>query len=166
MANFPAIGSSNAEGGGAEYYKGQYASLKFPKFEHKEYPKQVKDKTGKILGRAMNAKEEADLLEANGLEHSDIDPLKHALAEAAELRAKLSQYEGKDPTNQIAAKTSLKTTASVEMLPADTPVAETAPVVNNAPASVTGNPLLKDKVTPVANAHPPGTAPAAKPAVI
>lgn len=191
MANFPSIDRSSDVGGGAENYKGQYASLKFPKFVYQEYPKHVKNASGTLLGVANNALEEAEILGQHGLEHKDVDSLAHAMSENEALKAKLAQYEGGAGVPQIAAQPR-KSTTTVEMLPQEhgsvvpqheetspeganptynPPLggdpATTRPAVKPAgspqvenqqgnqtvvPASVSGNPLLRDKVAPVANA--------------
>ncbi len=136
-------------------YKGQFASLKFPRRVYKEYPKVIRSPDGKKLGRATNAMEEAEILANAGLEVSAVDPLAALQAQLAEAQEKLSQYEGKDLSKQIAAKKSGPQTSSVEMLPADAPAAESAaePEVIAKP-----NPLLKPAALPGSPA-PIGSAP-------
>lgn len=148
--------------GSPEYYKGQYAGLKFAPFKQQEYPKILyrDDARKAILGTANNAMEEKELYASIGVEKSDIDPAAAMADELAVLRAKLAQYEGVDVTTQLAAKPGI-TTASVQMLPEDSPkkVAD-VPVVPKGPStSGAGNPLLKP-VAPAAGAPAPvGSAP-------
>lgn len=135
-------------------YKGQFASLKFPRRVYKEYPKVIRSPDGQKLGRALNAMEEAEILANAGLEVSAVDPLAALQAQLAEAQEKLSQYEGNDLSKQIAAKKSGPQTSSVEMLPADAPAAATAePEVIAKP-----NPLLKPQ-TLAGSPSPVGTAP-------
>lgn len=133
-------------------YKGQFASLKFPRRVYKEYPKVIRSPDGQKLGRALNAMEEAEILANAGLEVSAVDPLAALQAQLAEAQEKLSQYEGNDLSKQIAAKKSGPQTSSVEMLPADAPAASEQEVVAKP------NPLLKPQ-TPAGNPLPQGSAP-------
>lgn len=143
--------------GGSKNYKGQYASLKFPRYVYKEYPKHVKDPEGKVLGVAGNAMEEAELLANAGLDAQVVDPVAAMRAELEEAKRKLSQYEGKDPANQIAAKNLGKQTASVEMLPAESPTESSALAAGGKPE----NPLLKkhDPHVVTGAPQPQGSAP-------
>lgn len=143
-------------------YKGQFASLKFPRRVYKEYPKVIRDPSGKKIGRATNAMEEAEILANAGLEVSAVDPLAALQAQLAEAQEKLSQYEGKDLSKQIAAKKSGPQTATVEMLPADAPAGDAANVVEQQIGEVKGspvpNPLLKP-ASPAGVPAPVGSAP-------
>lgn len=125
---------ANEMQGSPEFYKGMYASLKFPPYRHQEYPKVLyrdEDRT-KVLGTVNNAREEQELYASIGVEKGDIDPHGAALDEIAMLKAKLAKYEGTDPTTQIAPqKTAGVKTNTVEMLPEEP----------TRPAAV--NPLLK-----------------------
>lgn len=138
-------------------YKGQFASLKFPRRVYKEYPKVIRSPDGKKLGRATNAMEEAEILANAGLEVSAVDPLAALQAELAAAQEKLSQYEGKDLSKQIAAKKSGPQTATVEMLPESAP--DPIPSgVSQPPVEAKPNPLLKPQ-TPAGSPAPVGSAP-------
>ncbi len=149
--NFPSINAEPSEQV-TRRYKGQFASLKFPKRQYHEYPKVIKDLAGKKLGRATNAMEEQALLEGAGLDAQKVDPVAAMQAELEVAKRKLAQYEGKDPANQIAAKKPGARTASVEMLPEE--VKEPAAKEED-PPKASGNPLLKAAGLP----GPAGTAP-------
>jgi hypothetical protein len=143
--------------GSPEYYKGQYASLKFPPFKQQEYPKLIyTDETRKkVLGVANNAMEEKELYASIGVDKVDVDPLGAALDEVSVLRAKLALYEGSDASQQIAPqKISGVSTNTVEMLPESTPVS--APVAN---APKAPNPLLKPAPQTAGVPQPQGSAP-------
>lgn len=149
-------------------YKGQFASLKFPRYQYQEYPKIIYDPAGAKIGRATNAMEEAEILAGAGLEVNAIDPLKALQAELAAARESLAKYEGNDPAKQIAARKPGPQTASVEMLPASAPAAEAekqaefagSDGIGQAPlnASAKPNPLLKPQA-PTGSPSPIGTAP-------
>src|SRR5882757_5685147 len=137
--------------GSPEHYKGQYASLKFPKFEQKEYPKLLytDESRKKILGTAQNAMEEKELYASIGVEKVDIDPLGAALDEVSVLRAKLAQYEGL-ADQAIPVKTAGVRTETVQMLSEATP---TPAVIKSE------NPLLKGAGQPAGQPQPIGSAP-------
>lgn len=130
-------------------YKGQFASLKFPRYLYQEYPKLIYDPAGAKIGHANNAMEEAEILAGAGLEVNAIDPLVALQAELAAARESLAKYEGNDPVKQIAARKPGPQTSSVEMLPAKEPeVAGANDGVKENPAEkiISGakpNPLLK-----------------------
>ena len=137
--SFPSINNDSAEQV-TRRYKGQFASLKFPRRVYKEYPKIIKDPSGKKIGRAINAMEEAEILANAGLAANAVDPVAAMAAELEEAKRKLAQYEGKDTAKNIAAKPTGAKTQSVEMLPEDK--VEVAPDVPKQ-GPVAANPLLK-----------------------
>lgn len=122
--------------GNPENYKGMYGSLKFPAFKMQEYPKLIyNEDRSKVIGTAANAMEEKEIYASIGVDKADIDPVGAMQDELVTLKARLAQYEGADPANQIsAAKVSNVKTNTVEMLGADTTPKADVPK---------GNPLLK-----------------------
>jgi hypothetical protein len=147
-------------------YKGQFASLKFPKRVYQEYPKVIRDPAGAKIGRATNAMEEAEILAKAGLEVGAVDPIAAMKAELTAAKEKLAQYEGADASKQIAAKKSGAQTQSVEMLPVREPEVEgaNAGVKENPAEKTQGNPLLGTKPPFVGSQgigapQPVGTAP-------
>lgn len=136
-------------------YKGQFASLKFPRYLYQEYPKLIYDPAGAKIGHANNAMEEAEILAGAGLEVNAIDPLAALQAELAAARESLAKYEGNDPAKQIAARKPGPQTSSVEMLPASASAATTEPEPE---VVAKPNPLLKPQ-TLAGSPSPVGTAP-------
>lgn len=139
--------------GGAENYKGQYGSLKFPRYVYKEYPKVIRNTAGKVLGTVESATQERELLEANGESADKIDPLAAAQAENEELRARLALLEA--GAAKITKPTAGPKTQSVEMLPESTAAEKLA----DKPAEVkAANPLMKPVTVP-GTPQPVGSAP-------
>lgn len=101
--------------GSPENYKGQYASLKFEPYKHREFPKAVYV-GGVLIGTANNLLEEKELYASRGIERGDIDPMTSLRDENAELKAKLAQFESGQPAT--GRSTGVRTN-TVEMLPED-----------------------------------------------
>lgn len=99
--------------GSPENYKGQYASLKFDPYKHREFPKTIYVE-GKLIGTANNLLEEKELYASRGIERGDIDPMTSLRDENAELKAKLAQFESGQPAT--GRSTGVRTN-TVEMLP-------------------------------------------------
>lgn len=136
--------------GSPENYKGQYASLKFDPYKHREFPKAVYV-DGKLIGTASNLLEEKELYTSRGIERGDIDPMTSLRDENAELKAKLAQFESGQPA---VGRSAGARTNTVEMLSASVPDPDGKPAAVETPAHVkpTGNPLLK----PAAQTGTPG----------
>lgn len=103
--------------GSPKNYEGQYASLKFEPYKHREFPKAVYV-GGVLVGTANNLLEEKELYASRGIERGDIDPMTSLRDENAELKAKLAQFEGGQPV--VGRSTGVQTN-TVEMLPAGAP---------------------------------------------
>jgi hypothetical protein len=103
--------------GSPENYKGQYASLKFDPYKHREFPKAVYV-DGVLVGTANNLLEEKELYASRGIERGDIDPMSAARDEIAELKAKLAQFESGQPA--VGRSVGVQTN-TVSMLPAGVP---------------------------------------------
>lgn len=142
--------------GSPENYKGQYASLKFEPYKHREFPKAVYVE-GKLIGTANNLMEEKEIYAARGIEREDIDPMTSLRDENAELKAKLAQFESGQPA---VGRTAGVKTNTIEMLPAGAGSDGGAKGKDDASPQVAPksglNPLLAGKPSPQ------GTAPEVK----
>lgn len=120
--------------GSPENYKGQYASLKFDPYKHREFPKAIYV-DGKLIGTAANLLEEKELYASRGIERGDIDPMTSLRDENAELKAKLAQFESGQPAT--GRSTGVRTN-TVEILPED----------DGKPKMGPGDGVAGDNVTP------------------
>lgn len=133
-------------------FQGQYEKMEFPPVPWTEYPKALYN-SGQFLGIVNNLREEHELLESRGIDHSTPDPLAAALAERDVLLARLAEYEnGRAPQTQPAGEK----TDPYAGLTKNEPAPE--PGTPKTPAPPPGNPLLQQGRAPGMVQPKPGIA--------